>query len=607
MPKIKLTPVDPGPAPAGSAMFVKLLGLVVMALALVGIVYMLLTFSWEEERTSWDWQPEDIRTNFDPIRTPEELQAHFDKLKKDWLDKNPIQFPDGLPPGNDSKPPGNTGGVQTPFGNDEPVAPPSDWTPASGVDGREIKRQQIEDELKLAGSLTAPPVFELLDETHEFLDFQPFEDASSTRSMQEHTVYKGRQAPTYEMLGVKLVGKLPSGLAGAKGAWYWGESQEALDAYRMKAFAAEGRLFDLYEIAPEQAIILPDGTTVERYYEGAVALLGPKAMPDEYPIEHRVVLFQTLKLPESLQPWLNTRGHVAHDDKLVTEHVMVKFNGVFLRRWVYSREVSPFSTAAKQVRTQAHAPLLLTTDVAISDMPRHELTDELLQQVRDALRADPIFLETEAAYYAMLARANNPDDTIDVVAEVGYFDLSGEETGPRYRGQGVHVQGMIGDNYAPVILPPNISGLRRIFRALVLDDTANLESPKRYMVDMVEPPTGLEPRAIVDFDARYYRNIFETDSASSTIRPLLIVRRVRGIAEDDEGGEWVWALVGVGGVFVLLVVLTFFILSERRERARFEASTLERSRERLQKRGGLKLKPLPEAKGDPPTKPDDAK
>lgn len=585
-------------------MFVKLMGMLVMTLALVGIIYMLLTYSWEEERRSWDWAPEDIRTNFDPIRTPEELKAHFDAKRKEWLENNPIQMPDGLPDTNKPKE-GTDGGVETPFGNDEPLPPPDDWTPTSGKDGRELARQQVEREVALAKKVETEAVFELLTESDEFLDFQPYTDASRTKSMQEHAAYRGRQAPTYEQLGIKLMRKLPGDLKGSN-AWFWGESQEAIDIYRMRAFAIEGRLYDLYEVAPEQAIVLPDGTKVERYYEGVVALLSPKAMPDEYPIEHRVVMFQTLKLPDALAPFLNTKGHVAHDDKLVTEHVMVKLNGVYLRRWVYSREVQPFSTAAKQVKTQAHVPLLLTADLAQSDMPKYVLTDELLQQVRDALREDPIFLETEAAYYAMLAKANNPDDAIEVQPEIGYFDLSGEETGPRYRGQGVHVQGMIGDNYAPVILPPNISGLRRVFRALVLDDTSNLESPKRYMVDMIEPPTGLEPRAIVDFDARYYRNVFETDSSRSTIRPLLVVRRVKGIAEDAEGGEWVYALLGVIGIVLLLSVLTFFIISERRERAKFEARSLERSRERLNKRGGLKLKPLPDGKGgEPAPKPDE--
>src|SRR5690606_23603613 len=139
----------------------------------------------------------------------------------------------------------------------------------------------------------------------------------------------------------------------------------------------------------------------------------------------------------------------------VTEHVMVKLSGAFLRRWIYSREVKPYSTKAKQVLTQDHLPLLLTADLAVSEVSKYELTDELLQQVRDAMREDPVFLETEAAYYAMLARANAPDDQVEVVPEIGYFDLAGAETGPRYRGQGIHVDGMIGDDYAPVILPPN--------------------------------------------------------------------------------------------------------------------------------------------------------
>jgi hypothetical protein len=62
-------------------------------------------------------------------------------------------------------------------------------------------------------------------------------------------------------------------------------------------------------------------------------------------------------------------------------------------------------------------------------------------------------------------------------------------------------------------------------------------------------------------------------------------------------------------VFLLFSVLTWLILGERRERAKFEANMIEQSRERLKKRGGLKLKPLPgaaaEGKAPEPPKPAD--
>lgn len=598
-------------------MFVKLMSLLVMSAALIGVIYMLLNYSWQDQRQSWDWEPEKIRTNFDPLLTTEQIRELFEKKRQEWFTKNPInQIPvetgEQEDPRKVNQPAGNR--VATPFGNDDSPAPPPPDPYSPGVDQREEVRRDADHELKLAEKLTLPPVFELLDETQNLLDFIPFEDGSREKAMNEFAAYRGRQAPTNELLALQILRKLPApGGAGhaeyaakvdAQG-WYFGKSQQALEVYRGRGFAAEGRLFDLYEIRPEKPIVLQDGAKIEVYYEGVVALLGPGLGRNEHQIEQRTVLFQSLSLPEALKPFLNTAGAVSHDDKLVTEHVMVKLSGAYLRRWVYSREVKPYSTKAKQVLTQDHLPLLLTADLAVSEVSKYELTDELLQQVRDAMREDPVFLETEAAYYAMLARANAPDDQVEVVPEIGYFDLAGAETGPRYRGQGIHVDGMIGDDYAPVILPPNISGLRRVFRALVLHDTANLESPKRYLVDMIEPPTGLEPRALIAMDARYYRNVFETTSSSSTIRPLLIVKRVRGLRDETGGSDWIYGLLGMIGILVLMSVLTWFILSERRERARFEASTLELSRNRLKKQGGLKLKPLPGAKGgEPETKPE---
>lgn len=616
MAKLSLKVAEPGRMPSSSAMFVKLMSLLVMSAALVGVIYMLLNYSWQDQRKSWDWEPEKIRTNFDPLLTTEQIRELFEKKRQEWFTRNPInQIPIETAEQDDPRKANQpaTNRVASPFGNDDSASPPPDPY-STGTDQREEVKRDAEHELRLAENLALQPVFELLDETQNLLDFVPFEDASREKTMNEFAAYRGRQAPTNELLALQILRKLPApGSAGYadlaaridRQGWYFGKSQQVLEVYRGRGFAAEGRLFDLYEVRPEKPIVLQDGARVEAYFEGVIALLGPGLGRNEHKIEQRTVLFQTLTLPEALKPYINTTGAVSHEDKLVSEHVMVKLSGPFLRRWVYSREVKPYSTRAKQVLTQDHLPLLLTADLAASEMPKYELSDELLQQVRDAMREDPVFLESEAAYYAMLAKANAPDDQVEVVPEIGYFDLAGAETGPRYRGQGIHVDGMIGDDYAPVILPPNISGLRRVFRALVLHDTANLESPKRYLVDMIEPPSGLEPRALIAMEARYYRNVFETTSTSSTIRPLLIVKRVRGLRDEAGGSDWIYGLLGMIGIVLLMSVLTWFILSERRERARFEASTLELSRSRLKKQGGLKLKPLPGAKGgEPEAKPE---
>ena len=628
MAKMKIQSNEQGPAPSGAAMFVKLLGLLVMGAALMGVISMLLTYSWEDKRETWEWEPEDIRTNFAPLMTSEQIQKLFEAKRREWMGSNPINnIPEGVE-GQDDPRNANTAGNRSaplPFGNDggdtgsepDPLPPPDSFQPIGGKDQRQESRLDDARELKLTELLTQEKQFELLDETQNLLDWVEFRDASREQSMNEFTVYQGRQAPTNEQLALQILKKLPSPndpqyeafrkRIEEKG-WYWGNSQPAIEKYRGHVFEVEGRLFDLYAITPDEPIVLQDGTKIETYYEGVVAMLGKGMARGDHPIEQRIIEFQSLTLPEALEPYVNSSGHLSHDDKLVTEPVMVKFTGAYLRKWIYSREIAPYSTAAKKITSQDHAPLLLTPDLQQSATEPYQLTDELLQQVQDALRDDPVFLETEAAYYAMLAKANHPDDEIELAENIGYFDLAGEETGPRYRGQGIRVVGMVGDNYAPVMLPPNISGLRRVFRTLVLDDTANLESPKRYMVDMIEPPTGLEPRALVDFEARYYRNVFETESASSTVRPLLIVRRVKGLRDDAEGGEWIYALLGVGGILLLMAVLTWFILSERRERARFEASTLELSRNRVQKKGGLKLKPLPDGKGNAPDpKPADTK
>jgi hypothetical protein len=582
-------------------MFVRIFGLVMMVLTMLGIVWLLLQWSYEgDQREPWDHAPR-IRTNFQQILTEEEKQERLKQKMADYYKAQGMEVPAAA--ANTPRPKANRDLPRAPFANEEPTPVPD--TPSEGVlPSEEAKRDRLVD-LELAKQqLTRERVFILEDEAQNLLNWEPLQDADRTRVAGEFAAHNGRQFEPYERLALQVLSNLPgAGYAENvhRGAYFWGQSQEAANLYRGYAFSVEGRLFDLWEVKPEAPIVLRDGTTIDRWFMGAVALLDKGIARNEHAFEHRVMQFMTVSLPENMIPYVGAADGVSHEDRLVAEPVMVKLTGAYLRQWAYERHVKPFESKA---RTEAHTPLLLTPDVAISDRPPYELTDELLQQVRDSLREDPRFLETEGAYYAILAKSNHPGDTIEPVPEIGYFDLAGAETGPRYRGQGVRVDGMIGDNYEPLILPPNISGLRRVFVAYVVDDTVNLESPKRYLVHMIDPPTGLEPRALVLFNARYYRNVFETDSTSSTVRPLLIVKRVRPYAEPDEGGNLFFAITAISGVLLIMVVLSWFVLSDRRERRAFEQQQMELSRQRLQKRGGLKLKPLPgkakDAPADPP-------
>jgi hypothetical protein len=102
-------------------MFVKLFGMVVMAMAMIGVIYMLLMYSWQDERESWDWQHEDIRTNFAPLYTTEEIKQRYKEKREAWLTENPITVPDnreGQAP-RANKPANN---IEVPFSNNEEPA-----------------------------------------------------------------------------------------------------------------------------------------------------------------------------------------------------------------------------------------------------------------------------------------------------------------------------------------------------------------------------------------------------------------------------------------------------------------------------------------------------
>jgi hypothetical protein len=596
LPKISYNPVDTKPAPKGGAMFVRIFGMVMMTLTLLAMIWLMLEYAYSgSEREPWEPPAERVRVNFIPLLTTHERDAKFEQLRSEWEAKHGIAGPgagaDVLP----AKKANDRRDIRSPFGNEAAPAPQPTPPPTGTLQSVEEKKDEAR-EIELAREqLTRPRLFELADETQHFIDWVKFSDASREQTANEFAANNGRQADIYERLSLQILRQLPTPEHAARiheSVFYWGKSQAAADIYRGYGFSTEGRLFDLWEVKPPGPVVLSDGTSIERWYAGALALLDKGIARNEQPIEHRVVLFMSLTLPEGLQPYLCPADGVSHEDKLAVEPVMVKLGGAYLRLWAYSRHVKPYSEKHK---TQAHAPLLLTPDLAVSTRTPFELTDELMQQVKDSLRESPMFLETEGAYYAVLAKANQPGDEVQPTPEIGYFDLAGAETGPRYRGQGVRVDGMIGDEYVPYILPPNISGLRRVFRAFVVDDTVNLESPRRYLVDMIDPPTGLEPRAMVRFNARYYRNVFETDSTSSTVRPLLIVKRVQPFKPQDDS-NWIYAAGGVAGILLLMGVLSWFVLSDRRERKVFEQQQLEMTRRRLQKRGGLKLKPLPDKK-----------
>ena len=595
MPKLVYNPVDRRPPPPTPVFALKLAGLVVIVLSLVGIAYVLKKFAGEEQRKDWAWDPASIRTNFERILTPrqanEVLRTGTSQANAEFIKGAHVQ---PAPSGNTPREPAPPDIGPAPV---EPAPPPFSERDAH--------------ELQLAhAQITRARLFELSAETSSILDFEGFRDTDQTRCMDEFNAGAGRQAPPNERLALQILHKLAAlpdyRQKIAYDAFFHGAGAAAIEQYRGHGFGLEGRLFDLFEVRAEPPYVMPDGVSVGSYFEGVVATLARGAGLGEQPIEQRIVIFHCLQLPPELTAFLGKPEGISHEDPLSREAVMVRISGAYLRRWIYSRDVLPFSTAVRKEMSQAFAPLLLCGEVARAQAGPFEVTDELLQQVRDSLREDPAFLETEAAYYTLLARAADPQDAVTPVEGLGYFDLAGSrgEIGPRYRGQGVRVVGMIGDDYAPVILPPNVSGLRRVFRALVVGDTGNAASPLRYMVDMLEPPTGLEPRAQVAFNARYYRNVFEARSTSSALRPLLIVRRVSLIHAGRDESEWIYGVVAAGAFMLMCVLVAAFALSDRRERRRFEATSMEAARKRMQRRGGLKLKPLPPEAGRDKSGPD---
>lgn len=579
-------------------MLAKLMFLGMAAFALGGLVMIFSSYSRSGAKEQWEWEHRDIRKNFMPIYSVEEnerrFKEEFDKTSKDIGFESTTPQP---PPSNRSQPrlPGET----TP-----PVEPPKEEAPLPGDPAAEREAREV----KLLSQLTLGRWITVEDEVAQIPTFTPFQDwrpQFRSHLKSEWDANKGRQAPPYEQLALRLLRRIPvqnsEGRAAydaklEKGKFWFGVGKEAVNAYRGRVFEVEGRLFDLYEVKLDPPAVLADGSTCSSYFEAVIAFLRGGNGLDELPITQQQVLVQFLQCPQGLKPFINTKASVSQEDELCKQAVFVRCTGVHLRNFIYNRPVAPFHEAEKPVLSQALLPLILSGDIEPIKRDGYQLTDELLQQVRDSTREDISYVQDEAAYYATLAQAANPADKPKVVPEIAYFDLANAENGPKYRGQGVHVYGMLGDNYAPVVLPPNISGQRRVFRCFVAGSLTDLQTPNRWLVDMVDLPPGLEARAPVVFDGRYYRNVFETQDNKSVIRPLLVVHHVERHYTTDRSQDWIFAVVLIAGALVMFIGLAWFLFSDRRAMNRFEQQNMARLRERIEKQGGLKLKPLPGAK-----------
>ncbi len=580
------------------------LGLGVLAIG--GMVMIFSAYSRSEVKQEWKWEHRDIRRNFMPIYSTEENDRRF----KEEIDKTSKSFgmetPDARP-----KPPENKEGPRLPGETTPPPRTPEEDAPPPGDPAIEREAREV----KRFPELTRGRWLTVEEEVANIPTFTPYQDwrpQFRSHLKSEFDANEGRQAPAYEQLSLKLLQRLPAtGKPGRdqwdskleKGKFWFGVGKEAVNFYRGRVFEAEGRLFDIYEVKLKPAVVLSDGTTVDRYFEAVVAFLRQGNGFDEMAVHQQQVLVHFAQCPKSLEPFLNSKGAVGHEDVLCKQSVYVKFSGLYLRNFIYNRPVAPFHSTAKPVYCQAFLPMLLSADLERSERDTYSLTDELLQQVRDSTREDINYVQDEAAYYATLAQANMPGDAPKVVPEINYFDLANQETGPKYRGQGVRVFGMLGDNYAPVILPPNISGLRRVYRCYVAASMTDMATPNRWLVDMIDLPPGLEARVSVAFSGRYYRNVFETQDNRSMIRPLLVVHHVERHYSSDTSQDWIFAVVLTGLATIMIGGMAWFLFSDRRASSKFEQQNMARLRERIQKQGGFKLKPLPnDAK--PPTPPD---
>lgn len=79
-----------------------------------------------------------------------------------------------------------------------------------------------------------------------------------------------------------------------------------------------------------------------------------------------------------------------------------------------------------------------------------------------------------------------------------------------------------------------------------------------------------------------------------------MVHHVERHFTSDTSQDWIFALAIIAGAVIMFGGFVWFLLSDRRAANRFEQQNMARLRERVEKQGSLKLKPLPGSTPRPP-------
>ena len=391
-------------------------------------------------------------------------------------------------------------------------------------------------------------------------------------------------------------------------AWIAATYGEAVNALRGKVFTIEGVLWSLREQPLRREVVYKGQKTSTAYY-GIVAYLRRGIGPEPAWVND-CAAFTVFELPDSLKKHALKPGQTPHqDDSLSAGTVAVRMTGAWFRRIAYYEQVAELEVVHESAKdepfkgkyfTEGYMPWLVgqVAQETKADFAWLKSARDIVTQYTEdtpATDTDNLYRNRfdEAGYYLSLYLLRNPGaDSNQEVTELNLRRLQEPFHRAKYRGARVKVKGTMWSGYQPVIMPPNISGLRSVWRVYVLDALQKSEEDEMHMwfVDTLEPPMEMRGKAQVMLEGQYYRSqIYWAKIRQETVpvtRPVVVTKKlepldIKQIASETPGIDVTVVGIVICSIAGVLVVLFVLGQMERRNTAKFEEETLATVRTRM--------------------------
>lgn len=397
-------------------------------------------------------------------------------------------------------------------------------------------------------------------------------------------------------------------------AYFSSINPPVVEAYRGRVYAAAGRLFALWK-QPMDGLGEGAGTL----WYGVLARIRPGAAVEgqakwEEDWVHESIAFCTTDLhPDLMKYALEPTAQLSVDDALAREAVFVGLHGVYLRR-VYFREflqevavtlppeqrgADGKANATRSFQSEALMPLLLTTSVVSvegSVAPADAKPIDVVASFSERLKpVDPEKKDRfdEAGYYLLLDALNNPAHPLqqNPPTLLNFRKLIEPAMREAYRGGRIQMKGILLDEYFPLLLPPNVSGRRMVYRTFVGDGTrrSDVSTALLWYIDTLEPPVDFAGSPVVNIEGLYYKSqdliVNENGKTLEVHWPVVLTTKIlpAGAFAQAENTEANMLLVWIttAGVALIILALIWITRRDRRQQQRFEQASIQRARSAL--------------------------